>query len=396
MTNSWMDVARAEMDAQGLDAWLICDFRGTNPFAARFLDLDGGFLSRRIFALIPREGTPTLLLSRLEIGSMRAAGFDLVAYGGRAELEERLRAMKPAGRVAIEVSPGGDVPYVSVVDGGTVSMLEQLGYELASSAELLQAFAAWNDVEMEQHRAAATAVMEVLDEAWEFLREAIATRPEVRETDVQDVVAHGFDRRGMTYGHRAIVGFGPNAGDPHYAPRRGEDRVLTPGDVVLIDLFARMDVPGAPYGDVTWMGVYGEVEADVDAAFRAVVAARQAAVDVLRTAAREGRVARGCDVDVAARKVLVEAGYGEAVVHRTGHSLGSAHTHGEAVHFDDFETHDVRTVRPGIGATVEPGVYTATFGVRSELNLIQRVDGPEITTGEQTEWVRLPLGPWHA
>lgn len=395
MTTSWMDVARAEMDAQGLDAWLIYDFRGTNPFAGRFLNLDGGLLSRRIFALIPRVGTPTLLLSRLEIGSMRAEGFELRAYGGRVELEERLRAMRPAGRVAIEVSPGGDVPYVSVVDGGTIGMLEDLGYQLTSSAELLQAFAAWTEDKMEQHRAAAKAVMEVLEEAWNFLREAIATRPEVRETDVQEVVARGFDARGMTYGHRAIVGFGPNAGDPHYAPRRGEDRVLTPGDVVLIDLFARLDRPGAPYGDVTWMGVYGDLDPDVDAAFRAVVAARDAAVEVLRSAGRDRRTVRGCDVDAAARKVLVDAGYERAFVHRTGHSLGSEHTHGDAVHFDDFETHDVRSVRPGIGATVEPGVYTERFGVRSELNLIQHAEGPEVTTGEQSDWVRLPLGPWH-
>lgn len=396
MTPAWIDAARAELDRQGLSAWLLYDFRGSNPFAARFLDLGDTFLSRRIFGLVPIEGPPVLLVSVLEAGSLEAPGFEIRSYGSRASLEARLRELLPEGPVAMEVSPNADLPYVSVVDAGTVQLVEGLGGEVVSSAELLQAFAAWTDAQIDDHRDAAKGVMEVLDEAFAYLRDRTAAGAEVRETDVQDVIADGFDRRGMVYDHRAIVGFAANAGDPHYVPRRGRDRWLAPGDPVLIDLFARKDTPGAPYGDVTWMGVYGEPEPAFVRAFEAVVAARETGVRTIREAWAAGRRPQGREIDRAVRDVLSDAGYGEAFVHRTGHSLGSRHNHGDAVHLDDFETRDTRTLRPGIGLTVEPGVYLPDFGVRSELDLVLHDDGPEITTGEQRELVRIPLGPHHA
>jgi len=396
MTPSWIAKAQAELARQGLAAWLLYDFRGSNPFAARFLDFPGSFLSRRVFALIPVEGPPVVLVSVLEAGSLQAEGFEIRSYAGRASLEEELRRLIPSGPVAMEVSPRADLPYVSVVDAGTVQLIEDLGGQIVSSGELLQAFAAWTDRQIEDHREAAAAVMAVLDEAFAFVRARTEAGEELRETQVQDVVAAGFDRRGLVYDHRAIIGFGPNAGDPHYAPRTGSDRALTPGDAILIDLFARKPDEGAPYGDVTWMGVYGEPDPAFVRAFETVVAAREIGVDAIRSAWAEGRRPQGREIDRAVRDHLEAAGYGGAFVHRTGHSLGWRHTHGEAVHLDDFETRDVRTLRPGIGLTVEPGVYLPEFGVRSELDLVLGEDGPEVTTGEQRELVRVPLGPHHA
>lgn len=394
MDDAWIRTAQAELARQGLAGWLIYDFRGSNPFAARFLDL-GGMLSRRIFALVPADGRPVVLVSALEAGSLQADPFEVRAYTGRASLEAELARLLPDGPVAMEVSPRADIPYVSVVDAGTIELLRDLGGEIVSSAELLQAFAAWTPWQIERHRAAAAAVMEVLDEAWAHLRTRTGAGLEVRETDVQAVIAQGFGRRGLVSDHGAIVGFGPNAGDPHYQPRLGADRALEPGDPILIDLFARDPDHGAPYGDVTWMGVYGEPEPAFVAAFDAVTAARETGVRVIRDAWRDGRTLQGREVDRVVRDQLSDAGYGAAFVHRTGHSLGSQHTHGEAVHLDDFETADVRTLRPGIGVTIEPGVYLPTFGVRSELDLLIGEDGPEVTTGEQRELVRIPLGPHH-
>lgn len=389
----WLPTAQAFLRDHGIEAWLIYDFRGSNPFAARFLDLGHPILSRRIFASIPARGTPVLLVSVLEAGSIQAPGFEVRAYSDRTSLEAELRRLLPDGPVAMEVSPRAALPYVSVVDAGTVELLRDLGADIVSSAELLQTFAAWNRWQLEQHRAAAAAVMEVLDEAWAFLASATASGETVRETEVQGFIADGFDRRGMVYDHRAIVGFGPNGGDPHYVPRAGADRALEPGDPILIDLFARGASDGAPYADVTWMGIYGDPDPAFERAFEAVRDARNVGVQVVREAWEDGRELQGFEVDRAVRDALTSAGYGDAFVHRTGHSLGWRHTHGEAVHLDDFETRDVRTLRPGIGVTIEPGVYLPAFGVRSELDLFMSEDGPLVTTGEQEELVRIPLGP---
>lgn len=395
MDRSWIRTAQEELRRQRIDAWLIYDFRGSNPFAARFLDLSSSILSRRVFAKIPVDGRPVLLVSVLEAGSLEADGFEIRSYAGRDSLEKELRALLPDGPVAMEYSPAGDLPYVSVVDAGTIELVRALGGQPVSSAELLQAFAAWTPHQIARHREAASAVMEVAAEAFEQIRTRTGAGVEVREGEVQQSIARSFDERGLVYDHRAIVGFGPNAGDPHYQPRPGADRALVPGDVILVDLFARVPEEGAPYGDVTWMGVYGAPSAAIVHAFEAVTVARELGVQAIRDAWTDGRRPHGREIDRVVRDYLDSAGYGAAFVHRTGHSLGWRNTHGEAVHLDDFETRDVRTLRPGIGLTVEPGVYLPEFGVRSELNLILGEDGPEVTTGEQRELERIPLGPHH-
>ena len=397
---NWLETAQRTLKEQSLAGWLIYDFRGSNPLAAKFLDFGDSFLSRRIFAFVPADGTPVILVSVLEAGSLRAEGFEVRAYTGRASLEAQLSDMLPAGPVAMEISPKGDIPYLSTVDAGTAEfvagLLESKGGSLVSSAHLLQAFGAWSPEQIASHKRAATATMDVLEEAWVFLRDQTSAGQEVRETDVQNVIADGFTQRGLIFGHGAIVGFGPNGGDPHYVPREGADRALQPGDPVLIDLFARFPGEGDPYGDVTWMGVYGDPTPEFMQVWELVRDARKVGVRTLREAVDEGRWPEGCEVDRAVRSFLTDAGYGEAFVHRTGHSLGSKHTHGDAVHLDDFETHDTRLVTPGIGVTIEPGVYLPAFGVRSELNVVMTESGPEVTTGEQEDLVRIPLGPHHS
>ena len=208
---------------------------------------------------------------------------------------------------------------------------------------------------------------------------------------MQDVISAYFDERGLEYGHPAIVGFGPHAGDPHYAPERGADRILQPGDAILIDLFCKLPDPDAPYADVTWMGSAGAPTEELERAFRAVADARDAAVDAIRSAYLDGRHPEGREADRAARDLLAERGFGDAFAHRTGHSLGAVAPHGNAAHLDDFETRDTRPLRPGIGVTVEPGVYFDTYGVRSEIDVYLEHDGPRVTTEVQDELIVVPL-----
>ena len=89
----------------------------------------------------------------------------------------------------------------------------------------------------------------------------------------------------------------------------------------------------------------------------------------MQDAARAGREVRGFEADRAARKVLIDAGYEDAILHRTGHSLGE-NVHGNGAHLDDYETHDERRLLPGSGFTIEPGLYFKDFGVRTEINMV--------------------------
>ena len=385
----WLPVARAALRAQGLAAWWIYDFRGNNPVAERFLGMPGAHFSRRVVLAVPAEGTPTLLAHAIERGAAERGPWPVRTYADRQGLRAALADMNPGGPVAIEYAPEADLPYVSHVDAGTVELLRAVGVDVRSSAEVLQAFAVWTPAQVAAHERAAAAVMDVCAGAFDEIRRRLAAGETVREHEVQRWIAARFAERGLVTGHDATVAFGPHAGDPHYSPRAQDARALVVGDVVLIDLWAKEDRADAPFADVTWMGVRGEPSPEVARAWAAVRDGRDLGVRTIADAYRAGRHPAGWEADRAVRDFLSAQGYGDAFVHRTGHSLGWGPIHGEAAHLDDFETRDVRRLTPGFGVTVEPGVYLPSFGIRSELNLLLEDAGPRVTTGEQRELERL-------
>ncbi len=390
----WIATARAALRAADLDGWLLYDFRGSNPTArARIAPLlDGGVASRRVFLLVPREGEPVLLVHAIERGSIPPLPFEVRAYSGRASLEAELRALVAGHRrLAMEYSPNGDNPYVGAVDAGTLELVRSLGVEVVPSGDVAQALEVWSDAQIDAHLEAAEAVLAAKDRAFGFLRERVGLELPVTETEVQAVIVEAFAERGLVYDHPANVSFGAHAGDPHYVPRAGQDATLRAGDVVLIDLWAKLPEADAPYADVTWMGVCGEPSAELLRAFEAVKDARDAAFRAIADAFADGRRPEGREIDRVARDLLAERGYGDdAFIHRTGHSLGTRRTHGEAVHLDDFETCDRRRLLPRLGVTIEPGVYFPHFGVRSEIDVLLEDDGARATTDLQEELERLP------
>ena len=131
------------------------------------------------------------------------------------------------------------------------------------------------------------------------------------------------------------------------------------------------------------MGFAGERPPDeVSQVWRTVRDARDAAISRLREKLAIGQPVAGYELDQAARRVITDAGYGDYFVHRTGHSI-DRDLHGSGPHLDDFETHDDRQLLPGVGFSVEPGVYLAgRFGVRSEVNVYLGEKGPEVTPAE--------------
>jgi Xaa-Pro aminopeptidase len=118
--------------------------------------------------------------------------------------------------------------------------------------------------------------------------------------------------------------------------------------------------------------------------------ARDAAVKLVEERVAAGRPLQGAEVDMAARRVIADAGYGAAFTHRTGHSIGWDGAHGDGVNIDDFETRDTRLLVAGAAFSIEPGVYLPTFGVRSEIDIVITPAGmPRVTTPPQRELVRL-------
>jgi Xaa-Pro dipeptidase len=391
-----LDVAAVQdaLKTEGLDAWLLYDFQGLNPIAYRMAGIggNGGHLAtRRWFYLIPASGAPRGIVHAIERHNLDHLPGTKASYAGRAQLEDALKAMLSGlSRVAMEYSPGNAIPYVSRVDAGTIEMVREAGVEVVTSGDLVQRFdGLWDEAAIASHREAADKLYRIKDAAFEAVTKRLRDSVATTEFDIQQLMSGWFADHGLVAGSAPNVSAQENAGNPHYLPTASRHRAIGRDELLLLDLWGKCNRRHAVYADITWVGFTGRHAPDrMTRAFAVIVEARDAAVHFVQTAAREGRTVRGFELDRVARQVLERAGYGAAILHRTGHSLGEE-VHGNGAHLDDYETHDERRLMRGSGFTIEPGVYFDDFGVRTEINVVWGADGPEVTGPCQTALISL-------
>jgi Xaa-Pro aminopeptidase len=316
-------------------------------------------------------------------------------YAGRTQLESGLGALLAGARtIAMEYSPKCAIPYIARVDAGTVELVRDFGVEVVSSGDLVGRFeAAWNAEAIATHHAASNALYRVKDRAFALVAAELSAGRALGEIDVQRAMLGWIGDEGLITDSPPIVSVNAHAGDPHYAPTPDTSAPIHRGDLLLLDLWGKLDQPGSVYADITWTGVYGEPRAEVARVFSIVAAARDAALMAVQRAIETGRGIQGWEVDREARDVIAAAGYGDQFVHRTGHSLGEE-VHGNGVHMDDFETHDDRRLLPGTGFTIEPGIYLPSFGIRSEINVVVTETAAEPTGPSQQALVRIDRLPF--
>ena len=363
-----------------VDGWLLFSFQGLNPVATRVLGLSG-MNTRRLFVLLPRTGEPVAVAHKIELQGLEAFPGRVVPYARWTELHEALASLVAGRTLAMEISPRNSVPYLDRIPYGVVELLQGFGARIVPSGALVSRFAArWSPEELADHRFAAEVLADV---ARTTLREVVRDQDgRLSESALQARVVAAVEARGLVFDEPPIVGFGPNSAKPHYEPRAGSDAVLRKGDLVLLDLWAGRR-RNTVFADQTWIGFAGSrVPPQVDHVWRTVRGARDAAIESLRRAAAARQPISGYEADRAARAVVEAAGFAEAFVHRTGHSIDRS-LHGSGPHLDDYETHDDRVLLPGIGFSVEPGVYLpGAFGIRSEVNVYMTEAGPEVTPRE--------------
>ena len=391
-----IDIAavQAALRADGLDGWLLYDFRGLNSIAAELTGVNhqsGHLATRRWYYLIPAAGEPRGLVHAIERHSLAHLPGTTERYAGRDQLEAGLRQLlQGLRRVAMEYSPKCAIPYVSRVDAGTIELVRAAGVEVVSSGDLIQRFASvWDERAIATHVEASEKLYRVKDRAFEAIARRTGTHVPTTEYDIQQLMAGWFRDEGLISDADPNVSAEENAGNPHYLPTASASRAIRSDELVLLDLWGKLDRPGAVYADITWMGYTGRLIPDrYTQAFAAVAAARDAAITLVQRAAADGQELRGWQVDRAASSVLRSAGFGDRIMHRTGHSLGES-VHGNGVNMDDYETHDDRRLLVGTGFTIEPGVYFDDFGVRSEINMIVGPRDARVTGPVQTAIVAL-------
>lgn len=387
-----LEAIQRELRAAGLDGWLFFDHHMHDPLAYRVLGLNpNAHVTRRWYYFIPAQGEPRGLAHQVEPHRLDALPGVKMAYSRWQEQDAGLRTLlQDAKRIAMQYSPRCAVPYVANVDAGTIESIRSLGAEVVSSAGLIQIFeATWTPAQLEMHLEAGRRVDRIRREAFEHIRQATRAGQPLDEYGIQQFVMQRFLACGLVTDAPPIVGVNVNAADSHYSPQETGSAPVRRGDLVLLDLWAKLDEPDAVFYDITWMAFCGdEVPGRMREAFAVAAGARDAGVRLVQEAVSAGRTLRGFEVDDAVRGTIEARGMGAHVRHRTGHSIGRD-VHGAGANMDNFETHDERPVIPWTCFSIEPALYLPDFGVRTEINLFVGEHEARVTGEIQKEFVLL-------
>ena len=383
LTAANLPALQAALTEAGVDGWLLYDFRGLNPVAASLLGMRG-MVTRRIFCWIPATGTPVAITHAIEQGPWVdwPREWEKVVYSAWERMEEQLARVVRGKRVAMEYSAGDAVPVVDRVPAGVVELVRASGAEVVTSADLVtRFFAVWSEAEIASHRRNAEALRSIALAAFARIGAAARSGTPLHEHEVAEQIRADFAAHGLEVDHGPIVAATEHAADPHYEPSAAAPRAFLEGDVVLIDLFAT-DVGGkGMWADQTWMASIGAPSARALEVWTAIRDARDAGIALLRRKLAAGEPVRGGEADDATRAVVVARGFGEWFTHRTGHSIDARGLHGMGPNIDNLETRETRLLMPGVGFSIEPGIYlTGEIGMRTEVNGYVDRDGQLVIT----------------
>lgn len=378
-----------------IEAWLFYNFRESNIFATRILDLPSHIhQTRRYFYLVPANGTPRKLLHAIEAGNLDSLPGEKEIYLSWQSLSDGLKKILSGYKqVAMEYSPMNAIPYVSNVDGGTIELVRSCGVEVISSANLVQYFEArWDEEQRKDNFETAKHLREIVDLTFGMIKKSVSSESSITEYDVQQFMLSEFRNRDLITEDDPNCSVNINSANPHYEPTAETHLPIKKGDFVLIDLWAKKNKPNSVYADITWTGYVGEkVPDEYEKIFQIVGAARDAALDLARKALAEGKEIYGSQLDDTARSVIVASGYGEYFIHRTGHSIGQM-IHGNGANLDNLETKDDRKIIPLTSFSIEPGIYIpGKFGIRSEIDVYVGESGEVIVTGEPMQERVVPI-----
>ena len=372
------------------DAWIIVDYENRNPMLPSLIGKR--MLTRKLFLTIPSEGKPYLIVHHIDTVYLQddfiKENFDLhiyKTYDEMLELEKKLFSQYKV--VLMDISEKGLLPRVALADYGSVSFIKELGLEIKSSQNVSQFLSAViSDRGFKLQLKANELTLKIKDEAFLFIAKQIKEKGESDELDVQSFIANRFKEEGMVFDEPPLVAIGKNASNPHYTPTLKEHSKIHLGDLVLIDMWAKIDDPEGIYADITWMGYVGEEVPNIyKERFEIVKGARDAAIRFLEKEIPLREV-MGYEADNVARQYIESHGFGEYFVHRLGHSIANDDSpHGPGANLDNFETKDTRLLLEGTTFSDEPGIYAPDFGMRSETNLSIRNHKLIVTAGLQEE-----------
>lgn len=192
----------------------------------------------------------------------------------------------------------------------------------------------------------------------------------VTEKEIADQMLAIYQELGAEeFSFRPLVAFGANAADPHHDP---DHTVLKAGDCVLFDVGCVKD---GYCSDMTRTFYYKEVSEEHRKIYELVRSANEAAIAKIKPGVPL------CELDLTARNLITEAGFGPNFNHRLGHFIGlGEHEYG------DVSSVNQETAKPGMIFSIEPGIYVVgDTGVRIEDLVLVTEDGVEVLNSYSKE-----------
>jgi Xaa-Pro dipeptidase len=377
-----------------LDGWLFFDHHHRDPIAGHILGLSGeAMITRRWFYFIPSRGEPRKLVHRVEPATLDGLPGKKTVYSGWEEMHKGLgKILSGSKTIAMQYSPDNNIPYIGIVDAGTVELVRKLKKKVVSSADLVQQFeATWTEDQLASHLAAGKRIDRIRMMAFERVAVFVREKRALTKHELQGWILDQFNANNVVTAEPPIVAVQPNNGNPHYEPPPGNSLPIRAGDLLLLDMWGKLEGHSTVYYDITWVAYLGErVPEKYAKIFRIVRQARDRAVEFVQESIAHGREIRGWEVDRVARQSIRKAGYAKYFVHRTGHSIGRE-IHGNGANMDSLETRDDRRVVPRTCFSIEPGIYLPEFGIRSELNVYVGEGEARVTGTVQKEIVALQV-----
>lgn len=378
-----------------LDGWLLYDFRGSNDLALDIMNISKeSHLTRRLYYFIPAKGIPFKIVNGIESWHLDHLPGKKLIYTSHQTMYENIKtALKNKKVIAMEYSPKNAIPYVSRVDAGTIEQIKSFGVKIKSSGDLISLFTAtWSEQQYKENIPVANALTQIVSNSFELIKKKHFAHKPITEYDVQQFIMSEFAKRKYFTDFPPIVGVNQNSANPHYTPTKNNNKKISAGDLVLIDLWAKKNKPNGVWADITWTGFMGKsVPEKYAKVFNIVADARDSAFNFIKNRIESGKEVRGYEADNVARKVISDAGYGKYFIHRTGHSI-CVDLHGSGAHLDNFETRDERLLLPSTSFSIEPGIYIkGKFGIRSEIDVFITKNKKVISTGKKWQKEIIPI-----
>ena len=368
--NDKLTAIRKFMQDSKIDAWLIYDFRGIDPTGEALLSHLAP-RSRQYALLIAKDNPIILIKSPVDSPELTDIDPTINTFDARTQADFLLAIRdhtKSFERIAVNL---GENPQTDVLPAGRFMHLCAIAPKVrwVMGENLMQiVHSVLSPEQLDSHKKAALTLTKIMEEAFSFLADRVGA---ATEEDVAVFIRNQLAEEKLTSVDAPMVAVQANAANPHYTPG---NVMIRKNQLVMIDLWAKWEI----YADITWMAFTGsKIPSEIQTIWDVVKEAQKRATAAIKPHI-EARIP-----DEQAREVMIMAGYKDAILHRTGHSIDSL-SNGKGANLDSYEMPETRLLLPNTIVSVEPGIYLkGKFGVRSEINVMVTQPGHHITTPPQ-------------